>query len=93
MQRLFIVWIWLFSISMWAQSPLVSNDSLAQKQWVDSIYNAMTLKQKVVQIFMFQKLVEQQLEMQSSSGQVVMMLEVLMSLLQLRLIQHLLTID
>lgn len=54
MQRLFIVWIWLFSISMWAQSPLVSNDSLAQKQWVDSIYNAMTLKQKVGQLFMVQ---------------------------------------
>ena len=54
MQRLFIVWIWLFSISMWAQSPLVSNDSLAQKHWVDSIYNAMTLKQKVGQLFMVQ---------------------------------------
>lgn len=54
MQRLFIVWIWLFSISMWAQSPLVSTDSLAQKQWVDSIYNAMTLKQKVGQLFMVQ---------------------------------------
>lgn len=54
MQRLFIVWIWLFSISMWAQSPLISTDSLAQKQWVDSIYNAMTLKQKVGQLFMVQ---------------------------------------
>lgn len=34
--------------------PLHSNDTLAQQKWVDSIYNAMTLKEKVGQLYMVQ---------------------------------------
>ena len=37
-----------------AQSPLISHDSEAQKQWVDSVYNTLSLKQKVGQLFMVQ---------------------------------------
>ncbi len=32
--------------------PLLAKDSLAQKQWVDSLYNKMTLEEKVGQLFM-----------------------------------------
>ncbi|PQV46266.1 beta-glucosidase-like glycosyl hydrolase [Jejuia pallidilutea] len=34
--------------------PLQTNDAEAQKKWVDSIYNAMTLKEKVGQLYMVQ---------------------------------------
>lgn len=33
-------------------NPLVTVDSIAQQQWVDSIYDGMTLKEKVGQLFM-----------------------------------------
>ncbi|MDG1778507.1 MAG: glycoside hydrolase family 3 N-terminal domain-containing protein [Flavobacteriaceae bacterium] len=42
-----------------AQSPLISHDSEAQKQWVDSVYNTLSLKQKVGQLFMVQAFSEQ----------------------------------
>lgn len=32
--------------------PLLANDVIAQKKWVDSVYNQMSLKQKVGQLFM-----------------------------------------
>lgn len=32
--------------------PLLSHDALAQKKWVDSVYNQLSLKQKVGQLFM-----------------------------------------
>ena len=53
MRHLFIL-LWLSSISLFAQSPLIFSDSLAQKQWVDSLYNTMSLKEKVGQLFMVQ---------------------------------------
>nr|WP_246849033.1 glycoside hydrolase family 3 N-terminal domain-containing protein [Aquimarina sp. U1-2] len=39
---------------MYAQqkNPLLSKDQEAQKRWVDSVYNSMTLKEKVGQLFM-----------------------------------------
>ena len=58
MRHLFIL-LWLSSISLFAQSPLVSSDSLAQKQWVDSLYNTMSLKERVGQIFMVQAFSEE----------------------------------
>ena len=36
------------------QSPLITIDSISQKKWVDSIYNSMTLKEKIGQLFMVQ---------------------------------------
>lgn len=53
MRHLFTLF-WLSSISLFSQSPLVSSDSLAQRQWVDSLYNTMSLKEKVGQLFMVQ---------------------------------------
>src|SRR5699024_2177274 len=32
--------------------PLVTKDSLAQRQWVDSLYDAMTLDERIGQLFM-----------------------------------------
>lgn len=58
MRHLFILF-WLSSISLFAQSPLVSSDSLAQKQWVDSLYITMSLKEKVGQLFMVQAFSEE----------------------------------
>ncbi len=58
MRYLFIL-LWLSSISLFAQSPLVSSDSLAQKQWVDSLYNTMSLKERVGQLFMVQAFSEE----------------------------------
>ena len=59
MRHLFTVWIWFSSTLLFAQSPLISSDSLTQKQWVDSIYNTMSLKQKVGQLFMVQAFSEE----------------------------------
>ncbi len=40
-------------ISMQAQhNPLVANDTLAQQNWVDAQYNAMTLEERIGQLFM-----------------------------------------
>ena len=50
MRHLFILF-WLSSISLFAQSPLVSSDSLAQKQWVDSLYINMSLKERVAALY------------------------------------------
>ena len=58
MRHLFILF-WLSSISLFAQSPLVSSDSLAQKQWVDSLYINMSLKERVGQLFMVQAFSEE----------------------------------
>ena len=42
-----------FIPSLTAQiDPLISDDAIEQRKWVDSIYNNMTLKQKVGQLFM-----------------------------------------
>ena len=37
-----------------AQSPLTAPDSLAQNQWVDSVYSTLSTKQKIGQLFMVQ---------------------------------------
>ncbi|MEW7291687.1 glycoside hydrolase family 3 N-terminal domain-containing protein [Aquimarina sp. 2304DJ70-9] len=41
-----------FSVYAQQQNPLYVEDYNAQKRWVDSIYNTMTLKEKVGQLFM-----------------------------------------
>ena len=42
-----------------AQSPLITKDSLAQQQWVDSVYSSLSTKQKIGQLFMVQAFSEQ----------------------------------
>ena len=42
-----------------AQSPLATADYKAQNQWVDSVYNALTLKERVGQLFMVQAFSEE----------------------------------
>ena len=46
----------LFSVSIYAQnkSPLLSQDEAQQKHWVDSVYQSLTIKEKVGQLFMVQ---------------------------------------
>ena len=50
---LYIVLI-LSSFAHAQSNPLVSKDVEAQKKWVDSVYNAMTLAEKVGQLYMVQ---------------------------------------
>ena len=56
MKKLFLILSVLFfsftGISQQIYPLLVENDQLNQKKWVDSIYNSMTLKEKVGQLFM-----------------------------------------
>ena len=56
MKKLFLILLVLFfsftGISQQIYPLLVENDQLNQKKWVDSIYNSMTLKEKVGQLFM-----------------------------------------
>jgi beta-N-acetylhexosaminidase len=56
MKKLFLTSLVLFfsftGISQQIYPLLVENDQLNQKKWVDSIYNSMTLKEKVGQLFM-----------------------------------------
>ncbi|TRZ42523.1 glycoside hydrolase family 3 N-terminal domain-containing protein [Robertkochia solimangrovi] len=35
-------------------SPLIAKDHLEQQKWVDSVYNAMTLEERIAQLFMIQ---------------------------------------
>jgi beta-N-acetylhexosaminidase len=37
-----------------ANHPLASKDSVAQKQWVDSLYNTLTIEEKIGQLYMVQ---------------------------------------
>ncbi|MFD0798531.1 glycoside hydrolase family 3 N-terminal domain-containing protein [Maribacter chungangensis] len=46
----FLSLVSMFMVS--GQNPLVTTDSLAQKQWVDLKYKGMTLEQKIGQLFM-----------------------------------------
>ncbi|MDT0559161.1 glycoside hydrolase family 3 N-terminal domain-containing protein [Ichthyenterobacterium sp. W332] len=43
-----------FSFVLAQEHPLVTQDTEAQQQWVDSLYNSMSLKEKVGQLFMVQ---------------------------------------
>ncbi|TYA97394.1 hypothetical protein, partial [Seonamhaeicola marinus] len=58
MRQIFLYSFYLFIFSaLYAQNtpnPLLTNDAEAQKKWVDSIYNSMSLKEKVGQLFMVQ---------------------------------------
>lgn len=56
MKYIFFLLLAFTCISVTAQesNPLLTKDFRAQKQWVDSIYNHMTLEEKVGQLFMIQ---------------------------------------
>ena len=47
-----IFFLSIFSILNAQNSPLQSKDAIKQQKWVDSIYNNMSLEQKVGQLFM-----------------------------------------
>lgn len=49
---LILLFIYCFSNAQQGKNPLVSDDVGAQKKWVDSIYDSMTLEEKVGQLFM-----------------------------------------
>ncbi|WP_408629609.1 glycoside hydrolase family 3 N-terminal domain-containing protein [Aquimarina algiphila] len=48
----FIIFLATFSVYPQLENPLLVEDYETQKRWVDSIYNRMTLKEKVGQLFM-----------------------------------------
>ena len=54
--RLFVVFAFAKAYTLQAQlnsnTPLISNDSIAQKKWVDSVYNSLSQKEKIGQLFM-----------------------------------------
>ena len=58
MQRFaIIIFSWFFFVGFSQKNisnPLLSEDVLAQQKWVDSLYNSMTLKERVGQLFMIQ---------------------------------------
>ncbi len=50
-----LIALYFFTISFQAQTnPLLANDVLAQQKWVDSIYDSMTVQEKVGQLYMIQ---------------------------------------
>ena len=51
-----LISIIIISITGYSQNenPLVQNNDIAQQKWVDSIYNSMTLEEKVGQLYMIQ---------------------------------------
>jgi beta-glucosidase-like glycosyl hydrolase/CubicO group peptidase (beta-lactamase class C family) len=51
-----LISIFIFSTLSYGQSndPLATSDILAQQKWVDSVYNSLTLNEKVGQLFMIQ---------------------------------------
>ncbi|NQX85343.1 MAG: serine hydrolase [Flavobacteriaceae bacterium] len=55
-QLALLILVFLFSIDSFSQNknPLLTKDNLQQKHWVDSIYQSLTLKEKIGQLFMVQ---------------------------------------
>ena len=51
---LYISMLCCFTTTIAQQNPLISVDAEAQKKWVDSIYEDMTLEEKIGQLFMVQ---------------------------------------
>ena len=50
----FFLFVSLISFAQTIANPLLTSDVNSQKKWVDSIYNAMTLQEKVGQLYMVQ---------------------------------------
>ncbi len=54
--RLFVVFAFAKAYTLQAQlnsnTPLITTDSIAQKKWVDSVYNSLSQKEKIGQLFM-----------------------------------------
>ena len=56
-QIFFILFSFFYTLSIFSQTtknPLITSDAEAQKKWVDSLYNSMTLAEKVGQLYMVQ---------------------------------------
>ncbi len=41
----------LFSVFSFSQNPLLTKDKLKQEIWVDSVYNSLSIDQKIGQLF------------------------------------------
>lgn len=58
MRKLFFLYIFLFvsslSIAQTTDNPLLTKDKEAQKKWVDSVYNSLSLNEKIGQLYMVQ---------------------------------------
>lgn len=60
MKNFFLVFVFLFSVSLSSaqekqkpfSNPLIVEDSVQQKEWVDSLYNEMSMEEKIGQLFM-----------------------------------------
>ena len=50
-RNVIILFISLFSYSLFSQNPLVTSDYANQKIWVDSVYSSLTVDQKIGQLF------------------------------------------
>ena len=50
-RNIIILFISFFSFSSYSQNPLVTSDYMNQKIWVDSVYNSLTVDQKIGQLF------------------------------------------
>lgn len=51
---IFFLFVTLISFAQTIANPLLTSDLNSQKKWVDSVYNAMTLEEKVGQLYMVQ---------------------------------------
>ena len=47
----FTLFLFLFTISIYSQSPLITSDKENQKKWVDSVYTSLSVDQKIGQLF------------------------------------------
>ena len=50
-RNIIVLFISFFSCSLFSQNPLVTSDYVNQKIWVDSVYNSLTVDQKIGQLF------------------------------------------
>ena len=52
MKQLLTTLLLLLACTSYAQDPLLAKDKIAQQKWVDSVYNSLSLEQRVGQLFM-----------------------------------------
>ena len=52
--KLFFILLYFHNLSSQTIDPLLSEDFLDQKKWVDSIYNGLSLDEKIGQLFFVQ---------------------------------------
>ena len=56
-KQISLVFIFLtttFLVAQHTTNPLLAEDAVAQQKWVDSVYNSLSLNEKIAQLYMVQ---------------------------------------